>query len=119
VVADLKPNIPHFAMPFRIANVGYGISAVENEQDTLDDIAACAELSLRTPLGFNDANPDLGVTEQTFQIMDIDLDLIKWEITKDEPRVELTSEFGFDNDELIQRVILNVSGSQVTGGNDV
>ena len=118
-MADLKPSIPHFAMPFRIDNVGYGVSAVENEQDTLNDIAACAELSLRTPLGLLDSNPELGVTEQTFQIRDIDMDLMKWEIVKDEPRVELASEFGFDHDELIQKVLLTVSGSQVTGGNDV
>jgi hypothetical protein len=106
-------------MPFRITNLGYGLFAAENEQDTLDDIGACVELSVRTPRGFIDSAPELGVTEQTFHLIDVDVDQLKWEIVKDEPRVELESELIPSSDELIENILLKVGGSPVAGGQGV
>lgn len=106
-------------MPFRIQESGYGVAAVENQQDTIEDISACVELSIRTPRGFRPEAPEFGVTDQTFASPRVDIGQLTSEIVKDEPRAELVSEIVPDPDVLIQRVLLKVGGSRVSGGTDV
>lgn len=53
---------PHFALPFRFER-GH---AVENEQDSRDDVAACVEAILRYRKGQRLSAPDFGIVDPTF-----------------------------------------------------
>ena len=55
-------DIPHFAVPFRIT----GTSATVVEQDSDEDILACAETILRTPVGSRIEEPEFGMEDPTF-----------------------------------------------------
>lgn len=82
---------PHFAIPFRFLS-GH---AVENEQDSIDDIAACVEAILRTEPGSRLDAPEFGTPDQTFStgvnVQEVERDIRRWE-----PRAELAIEEGWD-----------------------
>ena len=56
-------DIPHFAVPFRVMNGG--VATVEQDSD--DDILACVETVLRTPVGNREEQPDFDITDLTFK----------------------------------------------------
>lgn len=76
---------PHFALPFSLSN---GQAAVV-EQDSPDDIANCVEAVLRYTPGWRFADPEFGVSDQTFR-RDLDLDEIRGQIARYEPRAAET-----------------------------
>jgi phage baseplate assembly protein W len=81
-------EIPHFALPLRYANG----APVVNEQDSIDDIAACVEAVLRHPRGHRPEQPDFGVTDATFAQGGADLDVLRAEVAEWEDRAEILFE---------------------------
>lgn len=69
-----KPGIPHMDYPFRFGSDGH---VVPVEQDSEDDILACAIAIMKCPLGFRDELPDFGVREQLFSEGPIDTEEIR------------------------------------------
>jgi hypothetical protein len=80
-------TIPHLAVPFSFA--GPHNSARVNDQDSPDDIAACAEAVLRYQPGTRLALPGFGVSDQTFS-REPDLDEIEVALEEYEPRASAT-----------------------------
>lgn len=90
--------IPHFALPFQIAN---GAAAV-NEQDSTDDIEACVLAIASFPIGSRIERPDFGVPDQTFRQGGVDAGGLAAAIRRWEPRADAT--VVVDNSDLVHRV---------------
>lgn len=98
-------DIPHFALPFQFVTPG----AIVNEQDSLDEIAACVYAILVCPLGFRVESPLFGLPDQTFAMPAPDLDEIRDAIETWEPRAAALLEERPDLiDELVAHVEVNV-----------
>lgn len=80
-----RPTIPHLDWPVRIASSGHLAS---NEQDSIDDIATCCAVSLLTPLGWRDDEPDFG-SRPDFPLLPVNLSDLATSVAHDEPRAEL------------------------------
>lgn len=74
-------TVPHLAFPFRFEN---GSAAVV-EQDTVEDVAQCVELIVRTTYGSRIELPEFGVTDQTFRTT-VDRHALLAQIERWEPR---------------------------------
>ena len=81
-------DTPHFGLPLRLGAQG----AVNNQQDTLDDIAACVVAILRTPLGWRDELPTFGIPDLAFRRNPIKAEEIIAMIGSQEPRAILVAE---------------------------
>jgi len=81
-------EFPHFDLPFNLGPQG----AVVNEQDSLEDVAACVVAILQTHLGERDDLPDFGTPHMAFQKMPLGSDDILNLISQQEPRAVLTIE---------------------------
>jgi phage baseplate assembly protein W len=77
----------HFDYPFRFSQQTN--HAAENDQDTLDDIAACVVVSILTPLGTRPEVIDFGVPDQVFELQPLLLDTITQAVSTYEPRASL------------------------------
>lgn len=99
---------PHFAFPFRFERNGANV-AVE-EQGTSEEIADCAEVLLRTPLGERVDAPELGVPDQTFREGGADVEGIEAIINEYEPRASAQLEQD-EMEDLVARVRVNLRGS--------
>ena len=94
-------DVPHLTLPFRFAPGGH---ALENEQDSLEDVASCCEAILRCPLGYRPEIPDFGCADQTFALT-IDRVYLADVITRYEPRASPQIETGRDPlDDALARV---------------
>jgi phage baseplate assembly protein W len=103
-------SVPHFALPFRIV----GTSAVTNEQDSLDDVAACVAAIERYHPGDRVEAPDFGVPDQTFGVA-IDQRAITDAIERYEPRSVPSVADQLDAlDEGIRHVQIETHGGQTT-----
>lgn len=80
-----RPTIPHLDWPVRIAASGH---LAANEQDGIDDIATCVAISLLTPLGYRDEEPDFG-SRPDFPLLPINLADLATSVAHDEPRAQL------------------------------
>lgn len=80
-----SPLIPHLDWPVRIASNGHLAS---NEQDSLDDIASCVAISLLTPPGWRDDEPEFG-SRLDFPVLPISLSDLQSSVEHDEPRARL------------------------------
>lgn len=80
-----KPLIPHLDWPVRVLPSGHLAS---NEQDSIDDIATCVAISLLTPPGWRDDEPDFG-SRLDFPVLPISLSDLAGQIARDEPRAQL------------------------------
>lgn len=99
-------DIPHFALPFRFENG----RAVVNEQDSVEDVAACVEAVLRTRPGERDDLPTFGVPDPTFSQAPLSTDALVRQVQAWEPRAEILATDHPDAlDAAIQRVQLDVS----------
>jgi phage baseplate assembly protein W len=81
-------DVPHFALPFRF----HRGRAVEVEQDSTDDVAACVEAVLLTRPGERDALPDFGSPDFTFSPRPVPAESIAAAVERWEPRVHLLAE---------------------------
>lgn len=78
----------HFALPFRYVNG----APVVNDQDSVDDVAACVEAIVRFPKGYRPEQPDFGITDPTFTQGGANVDLLHQEVAEWEERVDLAME---------------------------
>jgi phage baseplate assembly protein W len=95
----------HFAYPFRW---GANMHALENEQDTPEDVAACVECLIRTSRGHRPDNPDFGLPDVVFS-MPVKVGLIQSAISDGEPRAQvdvtdISVQMIQDNDALVAHI---------------
>lgn len=81
-------DTPHFALPFRIS----GKAAAVNEQDSLDDIAACVQAVLLTEIGEREDEPDFGIVDRAFSQLPLDPDEVVQAVDEWESRAALLAE---------------------------
>jgi phage baseplate assembly protein W len=106
-------EVPHFAYPFRLVG---GAPAV-NEQDSLDDVAACVSAALLTSPGDRDERPEYGVSDPTFSVLPMDPDALVAEVQTWEPRARILADedpSGFA--EAVERVRLTLTLEDPTHG---
>lgn len=101
-------QIPHFALPFRFAPGGH---AVEVEQDSVEDVAACIEAAFRTEPGERDGMPDFGVPDQVFEVLPLDMEKLAAAAAAYEPRTELLLE---DAPELLEETARRIRAEVAT-----
>lgn len=102
-------TIPHFNLPFRFVN-NSGVDVVE--QDTLDDIANCVEVILRTPYGYRtqDNTPEFGTLDPVFELTPVDIETVKSTIIDQEPRATILITEDLDRtDSMIENIRVEVS----------
>lgn len=75
----------HFDYPFRFA----GSRAVVNDQDSIEDVLAAAQVILRTPVGFRPETPEFGRPEFSFKIQPVGADFVAEIITSQDPRADV------------------------------
>jgi hypothetical protein len=79
---------PHFALPFKLGSYGASV----NEQDTIDDIAACVVAIMSTHVGWRDEVPGFGIPDLSFRRMPIGASDIYEMISSQEPRAIMVVE---------------------------
>lgn len=72
--------IPHFTFPFHFGQY--------NDQDTVDDVAACVQAVLSCPRGFRSEKPDFGISDQAFlqggaNLAELRSAVLRWESRAD------------------------------------
>jgi phage baseplate assembly protein W len=99
--------VPHFAFPFRVGPSGMATV----EQDSLEEIAQCVEVVVRTRPGDRIENPELGVTDLTFSADPVpDRAVITAAVEVWEPRASvLVSDAPNLLDELVRYVSVRVT----------
>jgi phage baseplate assembly protein W len=80
-----RPIIPHLDWPVRVDSSGH---LAANEQDSIDDIATCVAISLLTPPGWRDDEPEFG-SRPDFVLLPVNLSNLQSDIARDEPRAQL------------------------------
>jgi phage baseplate assembly protein W len=83
-------NVPQLAYPLRIDPASGTFAVVE--QDSVDDVAGCVEVVLRTRVGDRDELPEFGIPDLTFLELPLDLDDLVDMVSLWEPRAELLIE---------------------------
>lgn len=81
----VSAGIPHFDMPFRY----FGGKPVVNEQDSIEDIAACVYAVLVTPPGTRDEMPDFGFEDPAFSQQPLSSAAMAAQISEWEPRASV------------------------------
>lgn len=81
-MAEEDPIPMHFSLPFRWGSMHH---AVENVQDSPDDVADCVVAIVLTPVGWRADQPDFGVTDTTFGAPILTGQMLA-EIDENEPR---------------------------------
>ncbi len=102
-------DIPHFDFPLRFADG----KAVEVEQDSIDDIAACVRAILSVERGSFIYLPEFGVPDLVFQTEGVDPVFLRATIEQQEPRVNVAIEEGWDYDDFIQSFRITLKGADV------
>jgi phage baseplate assembly protein W len=77
-------DVPHFALPFRVANG----RAVVNDQDTSDDVVTCVVAIMVCPTGYRAELPEFGIDDPTFREGGPDQEAIATAIQRWEPRAD-------------------------------
>ena len=109
LVAGLMADTPHFALPFRIER---GRVAV-NEQDSLDDIAACAEVIVRYPTLFVIELPEFGAPDVAFGENGTDLEPLVEAVERWGPRTAALAERDPEAfADFVDRIAVNVGTPQ-------
>lgn len=100
------PTVPHFQVPFEIAEDG---SPRCVEQDSLDDVAQCIEVLLMTPVGSLIELPSYGIPDPMF-VEHLDRPAILGAIDRWEPRAAVKfSDRPDDLDQLVRRVMVRAA----------
>jgi len=100
-------DVPHFALPFQWATAGTGgLAAHECEQESSEEIAACAEAIIRTVQGLRTTLPTFGIPQLEFNTSaEVTQAVVAQALRAQEPRVEaLVSAEPSPDDELVQKV---------------
>ena len=77
-------DVPHLTFPLRVISGRFACL----EQDSPQDVAQCVATLLRTPYGWRDDMPDLGVDHVEFRMGGPNLQEIERQIVTYEPRAE-------------------------------
>jgi phage baseplate assembly protein W len=86
-------DVPHFDIPFRFEFDSTGhVHAAVNEQDSIEDVTACVEAIIRTPIGYREEMLDFGIRDQTFAEGMINTEEILVALQQWEPRAEILIE---------------------------
>jgi len=86
-MSTVNQTNPHFGLPFDLTS-----GATTNEQDTLDDIAACVEAICRTPQGSRLDNLDFGFPNVELSSQPIVTEDLIDIVSEQEPRAVLLFE---------------------------
>lgn len=81
-MAEEDPIPTHFALPFRWGTLHH---AIENVQDSPEDVADCVVACVLTPIGWRADQPEFGVTDTTFAAP-VNMSQLVAEIDANEPR---------------------------------
>lgn len=96
---------PHFDLPFRL-----GAAAAVVEQDTVDDVANCVYLLIRTHLGSRPEATAFGIRDLAFSTIPLDKNEIRDVISSSEPRAAAIIAERVDAfDSLIDHVVIEVT----------
>lgn len=100
--------VPKLRIPFQW---GPGPAAVTCEQDSKEEISACVEAIVRTPMGSVEHAPAFGVADQTFsQSGALDGEVLR-AISTYEPRASVEISENIDSlDDLIDQIDVSVGG---------
>lgn len=79
-------DIPHLAYPFRLDGLGH---ARVVEQDTVDEIANCCTVILKTPIGSRSELPEFGYEDPTFSGRTVNVEDVIQVLERWEPRADL------------------------------
>lgn len=102
-------DTPQFGLPFRLNADGTEVESVE--QDSVEDVAACVEGFLRTPLGWYEEQPGYGFDAPVFEER-VDLDAIRMQVEQWEDRADLLIEDGdIDLGGLVRNVNIDIGVS--------
>lgn len=112
-MAVLKPQIPHFIVPFHFHDHGDKLHAHEVEQGSGEEIFSCAEVLIRYTKGDRPEYPDFGVSDMTFEQQPLPVDDIKAEVIEQEPRAELEM---FSEPRAMDELIASVRADLITRG---
>lgn len=80
----------HFSMPFDVDPLTGHVR--EAEQDSVEDVAGCVEVILRTPRGFRDELPEFGLPDPAFKPQEVTIEAMRVAVTEWEPRAVATFE---------------------------
>jgi phage baseplate assembly protein W len=101
------PDVPHLSLPLRVDSATGHLAEVE--QDSVDDVAACAEAVLRTRPGERDEHPHFGSPELVFAQMPVSTEGLVAAVETWEPRARVLVEENPDlADELLTRLRVRV-----------
>lgn len=110
-------DIPHLSLPFRFEqHTTEAKHAVVTEQDSIDDIANCVEMIIKTPAGWRDDNPDFGLPDLAFKTLPIRPDTIEQLMEEQEPRVVILARE--QSDALDQLTTILTVELHARGGNE-
>ena len=110
----MRPRAPHFALPFRIEDQGFGTTARVLEQDTADEIFDCVKAVVAYKPGDRIEKPDFGMPDQTFSEGGVDVDEVTQAVLHWEPRAELLIQSQPDRlDEMISNTRVDVRAGSI------
>lgn len=103
----LKPDVPHFDFPLRLASTGAQLRVIDDQDD--QDTYNSVEILLSTQLGERLDNPEYGIEDQTFREGGADLQHISEAINRWDGRVpvEVTSVEFID---MVQKIRVAIMG---------
>lgn len=78
--------IPHFAFPFDFSLSSH---AAEIEQDTVDDVIACAAVAFLVEPGMRVEVPTFGVPSQVFGLQPLDVNVMAQAVSEWENRIDM------------------------------
>lgn len=103
----MSVGVPRLRFPLRFTN---GRTELV-EQDSIEEIAQCVEIILRTPRGQRLDLPDFGIPDQAFRENGADLVALRSAIEQYEPRAAVVLE----HDGVIERLVDRVTVTTTSG----
>ncbi len=79
-------EIPHFDYPFAFQQAGGTVTAAVVEQDTLEEVLACAQAICDCPVGFRHELPEFGIQAPLFSQAPLDPSGVQRAVEEWEPR---------------------------------
>jgi phage baseplate assembly protein W len=111
-----RDRSPHFKHPFRLSSTGKRLKAETWLQGTIDEIAQCVLIILSFPVGSRIEKPTFGSPDQTFEMVGVNLDIIKNAIETWEPRASAVLDQHPDLlDQLVADVLIQVNAGPNSG----
>jgi phage baseplate assembly protein W len=100
-MADPADVIPQFDLPLRLD----GTDLATVEQDSPQDVVNSVTIILRTMLGEHPVLDDFGIADPTFSQGGVDVEALRAQIERWEPRAELVFE---ENPDLLSELVASI-----------